>query len=55
VTRALYVGGGGDARVRMLGGAVVTLSNVPTGALIPIRVTQVLATGTSANGIVGFW
>jgi hypothetical protein len=55
VTRALYVGGGGDLRVRMLGGAVVTLANVPTGALVPIRVTRLFATGTSASGVVGFW
>ena len=55
VTRALYVGGAGDLCVRMLGGAEVTLAAVPAGALLPLRVTRVLATGTSATAIVALW
>lgn len=55
VTRALYVGGSGDVRVKMLGGAAVTFANVPAGSLIPLRVVQLLATGTTATGIVGLW
>ena len=55
VTRALYVGGGGDVRVRLQDGTELTLANMPTGTLIPIRVTRVLATGTSATQIVGLW
>lgn len=54
-TRALYVGVAGDLRVRMLGGAVVTLTAVPAGSLLPLRLRQVLATGTSAGGLVGLW
>ena len=37
-TRALYVGGEGDLRVRMLGGGVVTFAGVQAGALLPLRV-----------------
>jgi hypothetical protein len=55
VTRALYVGAGGDVAVRMLDGSVVTLSNVPSGTLLPLRIERVLATGTSAGAILGFW
>jgi hypothetical protein len=55
VTRAVYVGEGGDLRVRMLRGGVVTLSNVGAGTLIPLRVTHVYAAGTSASGLVGLW
>ena len=55
VTRAVYVAGAGDLRVRMLGGAEVTLAAVPGGALLPLRVARVLATGTTATGLVGFW
>ena len=55
VTRALYVGGGGDVAVRLQDGTEITLANVPTGTLIPIRVIRVLATGTSATQIVGLW
>lgn len=55
VTRAIYVGGAGDIAVRMQGGATVTLANVPSGTFLPLRVQQVLGTGTTATGIVGFW
>ena len=55
VTRAIYVGGGGDLRVRMQGGAEVTFPAVPAGAMLPLRLTRVLATGTTATGLVGLW
>jgi hypothetical protein len=54
-TRALWVGGGGDLRVRLLGGAVVTLAAVPGGTLLPLRLRQVFATGSSATALVGLW
>jgi hypothetical protein len=55
VTRALYVGSGGDMSVRMYDGSVVTLANVPSGTMLPLRVDRVLATGTTAAAILGFW
>ena len=55
VTRALYVGGTGDLALLMQGGATVVLRGVPSGSFLPLRVRQVLASGTSADGIVGFW
>lgn len=55
VTRALYVGGAGHLRVQMLGGEIVTLANVPAGSLMPLRVTHVFQTGTTATALVGFW
>ena len=55
VTRALFVGIGGDVAVRMLDGSQVTLANVPAGTMLPLRVDRVLATGTSAGAILGFW
>ncbi len=55
VTRALYVGTPGDVTVRMFGGGVVTLANVPGGTMLPLRVDRVLATGTSAGAILGLW
>lgn len=54
-TRALYIGGQGDVAVRMQAGDVVTLNNLQPGTLIPLRVVQVRASGTSASGIVGLW
>ena len=55
VTRALYVGVAGDVALLMQGGATVVLRGVPSGSFLPLRVRQVLATGTTADGIVGFW
>lgn len=51
-TRALYVGQGGALAVRMLSGDEVTLAEVQTGMIYPLRVTRVLATGTTASGLV---
>lgn len=52
-TRAIYVGSGGNLSVVMLSGDAVTFSNLQGGVLYPIRVRQVLATGTTAAGILG--
>lgn len=51
-TRALFVGTGGDVAVTMAGGGDVTFTNVPDGTTLPISVTKVLATGTTASDIV---
>jgi hypothetical protein len=55
VTRALYVGGAGDLAVRMADGTPLVFGAVPAGTLLPLRVRQVLATGTTASRIVGLW
>lgn len=55
VTRALYIGQAGHVAVVMKGGQTVTFSNVPAGSLLPIRVTRVLATGTTAGLIIGLF
>lgn len=52
VSRALYVGQGGDLRVTMADGAKVTFPALPGGAIYPLRVARVHASGTSASGIV---
>lgn len=56
-TRALYVGGAGSVAVTMAGGGNVTFVGVPAGAVLPIRVTHVLAagSGTTATNIVALW
>jgi hypothetical protein len=53
-TRAVFVGTSGNLAVIMAGGESVTFVNVPVGVL-PIRVTQVMDTGTSADNIVAMW
>jgi hypothetical protein len=54
VTKALYVGTGGNVVVRSLDGVIdITFANVPTGTILPIRARAVRATGTTASQIVG--
>ena len=52
-TRGLYVGNAGNIRVKMVSGDVVTLENVQSGVTYPLRVAQVLASGTTASGLIG--
>ncbi len=52
-TRALYVGGAGNLRVTLVSGDTVTLTGVVAGMIYPLRVSRVLATGTTATGLVG--
>jgi hypothetical protein len=53
-TRGVFVGTGGSLVCRGVQSQTnVTFANVPDGTLLPIRVDRVLATGTTATGIVG--
>jgi len=52
-TRALYVGSAGAVTVLMASGASVTFTGIPAGTMLPVRVTKVMASGTSATDIVG--
>jgi len=55
VTRGVYVGSGGNLAVEMLWGGTVVFTNVPAGTILPLRVSRVLSTGTSAGSIVGVY
>jgi len=49
-SRALYVGEGGDLTVIMAGdGSTHTFTEVPAGALLPIRCTQVTSASVAAS------
>lgn len=52
-TRALYVGTGGALSAVMASGVTVTFGSLASGTLLPVRVTRVLATGTTASAILG--
>ena len=54
-TRAIYVGIGGDLAIEMLDGGALVLTNVQGGVLYPFRIRRVLATGTTAAGLVGVY
>lgn len=51
-SRAIYVGAAGHIAVIMLSGDQVTFSNAPAGLVLPIRVSRVLATGTTAGSLI---
>ncbi len=56
VTRGLYVGTGGDLSVILKGdSAAVSFVGVPSGAVLPLRVARVRASGTTAADIVGLY
>lgn len=54
VTKAIYVGSGGQISLLPLDNQTpVTFANVPSGAILDLRVSKVLATGTDAGDLVG--
>ena len=53
--RALMVGTAGDVAVIMKDGTLGTLPALQPGVPYPVRVSRVLATDTSATGIVGLY
>lgn len=52
---AIYVGGTGHLTVIMEVGGSCLISSIPAGTTIPIRVSRVMATGTTATLIVAMW
>lgn len=54
VTRALYVGHQGYVKVTLYGSGTVTF-RMSKNELLPIRVTRVWATDTTATDIVALW
>lgn len=53
VTRALMVAEAGDVAVVLKNGETLTLPGLAPGVIYPIRVSRVLATGTTATGLKG--
>jgi hypothetical protein len=54
MTRALYVGVGGNVRVTDINDNV-TYANVPSGSILPVQVSKVFATSTTATSIVALY
>lgn len=55
-TRALYVGAAGNITVDMAdGGTALTFVAVQGGTILPIQVTRIYATGTTATSIVALY
>lgn len=54
-TRSIYVGVGGTIAVVMASGGEVTFVNVQSGSVLPIRVSKVKSTGTTATNMIGLY
>lgn len=55
-SRALYVGTGGNITVYAANSTTpVVFTNVGTGTILPVAVSRVLATGTTASNIVALY
>lgn len=53
IPKGIWVGTGGDVRLRGVNSvADVTFKAVPSGFIIPVRASRILATGTTATDIV---
>lgn len=55
ITTGLFVGGAGNIALVMSDNSAVTLTGVTAGTFLPISVTQVKATGTTATNMVAFY
>lgn len=55
ITRAIYIGNSGDVAVEFKSGNTEIFRNAISGTILPIRITQVLTVGTSANNIIGLF
>ena len=52
----LFIGTGGDVKVSLYGGSVVTLKNIPSGTFLKgIFVNRVYSRGTTARDIVAIY
>jgi hypothetical protein len=50
----VYVGTGGDLAIKGVNGGEVTLTNIPDGAWLPIRISTIFNSGTTASDIVAY-
>lgn len=55
ITRGLYVGILGDVSVVTAAGDAVVFTDLAAGVIHPMRVRQVLASGTNAGELVGVY
>jgi len=53
--RGLWIGGNGDVRVVTRNGDDITFNSAIGGTILPVYVTKVFATGTTASNLRGFY
>lgn len=50
---AVWIGGAGNLVVVLVGGQTLTITAAAVNTIYPFRIKQVLATGTTATGVIG--
>lgn len=55
VTKGVWVGGAGNMVVIMADGTQVTITGIPAGCLLPICVSRILSTNTTATNMLALW
>ena len=55
IARALWVGAAGNVAVTTVDGDVLTFVGVQAGTLLPVRVSKVMSTNTTASSILVLW
>ena len=55
VSRAVYVGTTGNMKVTMQDSGTVLFTGIPAGTTLPIRVTRIWSTTTTASTILALW
>ena len=51
----IYCGGDGNIRVTTEGGQTLTFAGVKVGDILPVSVTKVFDTGTTADVVIALW
>ncbi|HET6916163.1 MAG TPA: hypothetical protein VFH56_08745 [Acidimicrobiales bacterium] len=54
-TFGIYVGGPGNLKVDMVHSGTVTFVGVVAGTILPIQVSRVYATGTTASNLIALY
>lgn len=54
-TKGVYLGGGGDVKITMMSGDVVTFTGMAAGVIHPISAKRIHSTGTTATAIVAVY
>ena len=54
-SKGVWVGGAGDLVVTMMGGEKVKFTAVPAGTLLPICVSRIWSTSTTATLVLVIW
>ena len=53
--RSLYIGTGGNVEVITARGTTIIIPNIPSGTILPLKVTRVRAALTTASDIVAIY